>query len=297
MPENIGSASGSEEIYNTSIPQLSENADIQTAFRLYHYGEDTNTPSRPFPENSIVSHLDNLNDSKINKLPKQLNGQDLNGFAESGFYIQESNPIAGAPNYPSAFAGLLTVVSNITEGIIFQQYQVIGASEGGTPNRSQNKTWWRFYFGGTWRSWRTFVDSDTLPSLLTNYYTRLDVDTTFLTIATAASTYITQAEADARLYLLENVQTGNYTLQLSDLNKVIAVNNVAPATITIPTNSVAFPIGSVVNVYAMTDQSVTIAPENETVQVRNAGVLFEQYTEISLRKRGLNEWVASGNIL
>ena len=123
------------------------------------------------------------------------------------------------------------------------------------------------------------------------------MDTKFLTIATAASTYITQAEADARLYLLENVQTGNYTLQLSDLNKVIAVNNVAPATITIPTNSVAFPIGSVVNVYAMTDQSVTIAPENETVQVRNAGVLFEQYTEISLRKRGLNEWVASGNIL
>lgn len=297
MPENIGSTSGSEEIYNTSIPQLSENADIQTAFRLYHYGEDTNTPSRPFPEDSMVSHLDNLNDSKVNKLPQQISGADLNGFTETGFYIQESNP-GTATNFPSAFAGLLTVVSNITEGIIFQQYQVIGATESGEdPNRAQNKTWWRFYFGGSWASWRTFVDQDSLPSLLNNYLTNSQAANTYLTIDNAADTYITQTEADQRLFLQENVQTGNYTLELTDLNKVVAVNNTAPATVTVPTNaSVSFPIGSVINVYAMTGESVTVSPAS-TVTIRNAGVLFEQYTEISLRKRATNEWVASGNII
>jgi hypothetical protein len=38
MTESIGS------LYNTQIPSYSENADVQEAFRLYHYGStDYNT--------------------------------------------------------------------------------------------------------------------------------------------------------------------------------------------------------------------------------------------------------------
>ena len=41
MPENIG---GGSAPYNTQIPSIIDNADIQTAFRLYHYGSNTSTP-------------------------------------------------------------------------------------------------------------------------------------------------------------------------------------------------------------------------------------------------------------
>ena len=112
------------------------------------------------------------------------------------------------------------------------------------------------------------------------------------------NTFLTKADAEALRYIQENFQTDNYTLQLSDLNKVVAMDNSVAATVTVPNNtSVAFPIGSVVNVYTMNASKVDIAGADGTVIVRNAGELFEQYTEISLRKRGLNEWVASGNII
>jgi hypothetical protein len=75
------------------------------------------------------------------------------------------------------------------------------------------------------------------------------------------------------------------------------MNNPSSATVTIPTNaSVAFPIGSIVNVYAMSNQNLTIAGASG-VTVRNAGRLFERYVEVSLRKRATDEWVASGNIV
>jgi hypothetical protein len=86
---------------------------------------------------------------------------------------------------------------------------------------------------------------------------------------------------------------------LGDVGKVISVNNSASGTITIPLNSsVAFPVGTLINVYARTDQPVFVTPATGvTLRPKSNIRLFEQYTEISLRKRDTNEWVASGNIL
>jgi hypothetical protein len=117
---------------------------------------------------------------------------------------------------------------------------------------------------------------------------------------TANGTAITGLQSDvadkAPLYLTENVQTGNYTLALSDAAKVVAMNNGSAATVTVPPNSsVAFEIGSVVNVYAMTANAVTIAA-GAGVTVRNAGDIADQYGEVSLRKRATDEWVLAGNV-
>jgi hypothetical protein len=102
--------------------------------------------------------------------------------------------------------------------------------------------------------------------------------------------------AGAPLYFVENVQTENYTLVLSDVAKVIAMNNSAAATVTVPLNSsVAFSTGTVINVYAMTAETVTIAGA-EGVTVRNDGDIADQYVEVSLRKRDTDEWVLSGDV-
>ena len=102
---------------------------------------------------------------------------------------------------------------------------------------------------------------------------------------------------NAVLHLQSNEQTGSYTLVLTDDGKVIECNNSSAMTLTIPTNaSVAFEVGTVINVYAMTTNAVTIAGDTG-VTVRNAGIIADQYVEVSLRKRATDEWVATGNLI
>jgi len=291
MAENIG---GPSAPFNTQIPSIADDADIQTAFRLYHYGSNTSTPSS-IPDDSIAGHLATLEESKIGLAPTPIpTSTNLNTYITTGFYTQTSTPTG--LNYPSNFPGLLTVVN---EGAtVFQQYQVIGASESGSSVNTLNRTHWRFYFAGAWRPWRTFVEQSDFASIGDGrYFTRTEASTLFLTQSAAASTYLTIAEADTRLYLQENVKTSSHILQLADINKVVAVSSSSNRNVTVPFNStVNFPIGSVVNVYRAGTGNVTIVPASG-VTVRNAGRLFERYTEVSIRKRASNEWVASGNIV
>lgn len=57
----------------------------------------------------------------------------------------------------------------------------------------------------------------------------------------------------------QNIQSGNYTLALSDAGKHIYSSNTAAQTITIPTNSsVAFPIGSVITIVNMGTNPITL---------------------------------------
>jgi hypothetical protein len=98
------------------------------------------------------------------------------------------------------------------------------------------------------------------------------------------------------LLFVENVVTANYTLALSDLSKVVAFNSSSNLTLTVPANAdVEFPIGSVVNVYAAGTGEVAVSGASG-VTVRNAGVIKEQFVEVSLRKRDTDEWVLVGQV-
>ena len=88
-------------------------------------------------------------------------------------------------------------------------------------------------------------------------------------------------------------KTADYTLTLADAGKLVAMNKSGPAVLSVPSNAaVAFPVGSVVGVYNMSADAVTVAGDGG-VTVRNAGDV-PQYGEISLRKRAENEWVLVG---
>jgi microcystin-dependent protein len=60
MPEDI--ASGLDTEYNTKIPSITDTADIQAAFRLYHYGLNSDA------EKSMVYHLTDLQ-NQIDSIP------------------------------------------------------------------------------------------------------------------------------------------------------------------------------------------------------------------------------------
>jgi hypothetical protein len=283
MPENIGSAGAP---YNTKIPRIDENADIQTALRLYHYGDNTTNPGSIIND-SIAGHLQQLEDSKVSKAPSVIGAsQNLDTYVETGYFNQESTTNArSGSNYPSYpdptgtgrfYAGLLKVVND--GGIVYQEYHMYGE-----PSYVVNTVFWRIRYANAWTTWQGLVNEDDILAITDNNYHRKSV------------TY-TRVEMDARYsprLFTENAKTANHTLSLDDINKIVSMNVSGEGTVTVPDNAtVAIPVGSVINIYNQSASNLTVAPA-AGVTVRNAGFL-EQYKEGSLRKRATNEWVAAG---
>lgn len=99
--------------------------------------------------------------------------------------------------------------------------------------------------------------------------------------------------------IVANTQTGDYTTVLSDAGKVIEMNAATPKTITIPPNaSVAYPVGTVIELFRLGSGEVTISP-GAGVTLRTVGGvnrLNKQYSSATLRQRATNEWVLAGDL-
>ena len=92
------------------------------------------------------------------------------------------------------------------------------------------------------------------------------------------------------LYTESRTVTASATLALADTNRVVTVNAAGATTLTVPANSsVAFPVGALVGVFNLGAGTVTVEGAGG-VTVRNAGPV-PQFQEVSLRKRGTDEWV------
>lgn len=115
----------------------------------------------------------------------------------------------------------------------------------------------------------------------------------------ASESYVdTQVATKAPLLFTENVQAGDYTLVLSDVAKVIAMTNAGDVTIP-PNSSVAFPIGTVVNIIATTSEPTSVSA-GVGVTMRHpdspGSATLVEWAEVSLRKRATDEWVLSGQV-
>jgi hypothetical protein len=93
----------------------------------------------------------------------------------------------------------------------------------------------------------------------------------------------------ARSLRTENVKTASHTIELADRDRVVAMNNTASATVTIPADSTTnFPIGSVVYIVKVNTGEVTLAAAGG-VSVSRVGT-FTPNEEIYVRKRAANTW-------
>lgn len=135
-----------------------------------------------------------------------------------------------------------------------------------------------------------------------NGYASLDGSTL---IPTAQIPPITEAMLAAALaakltQIEKNNQTGTtYTLVLSDAGKVVELNNASAITLTVPTNAtVAFPVGTVIELFQQGAGQVTISPAGGvTIRSKDSNnKISGQYGAASLRKRDTDEWVLSGDI-
>jgi hypothetical protein len=106
------------------------------------------------------------------------------------------------------------------------------------------------------------------------------------------------AFADDRFTTItSNTQSGTtYTLVLGDAGKIIDCSNASAIALTIPANdSVAFPVGTVIQIHQAGAGQVTVGITSDTLRSPNGAKTKGQYSVISLWKRGSTEWVLSGD--
>jgi hypothetical protein len=119
--------------------------------------------------------------------------------------------------------------------------------------------------------------------------------------------YYTETETDnllddkADLETTFNNQTGTtYTAVLSDSDKMITMNNAAANTLTIPANaSVAYPVGTRLNIMQLGAGATTVAITTDTLSVNSnlTLVLNGQYAVATALKTGSTTWVLFGNLV
>lgn len=234
----------SDAPYNTQIPTLQDNADIQAALRMYHYGSNTDNPD-PIIANSIVGHLSALEANKFNKAVTAISGSgtNLNTYQTTGWYVQSSQTNArSGSNYPTfkltdgdasplAYAGMLEVVFD--GAVIYQTYHALLTT---TPTKTALA--WRAYFAGAWSSWRVAADDQhnhdtryyvkygvTSSDKSTSIYNATQVDSAISAVSTAKvskggtneATTIYVRDADPVLVNGKAVPAGNPTPANGDL--------------------------------------------------------------------------------
>lgn len=117
-----------------------------------------------------------------------------------------------------------------------------------------------------------------------------------------AGQVLTAAEmtAVATAMIALNAQTGtSYTTVLSDDGKLITCDNASAITLTIPPNgTVAYGIGTQINIMQLGAGQVTITP-GAAVTIRSAGSKLKtsaQYAVATCVKIASDTWVAVGNL-
>jgi hypothetical protein len=285
MPTNIGPEGSA---FNLQIPEFNENADIQAAFRLYHYGSPPPATGSTNPQ-SLAGYLDSLEKGKISKSPIiiPLNA-NLNNFTESGFYAQNTNAKAQTgSNYPLvpptiglAYAGLLRVVNDGAN--IYQEYQVAGIPT--------NPVYWRAFFGNLgWTPWQTFAVEGHIHD--DRYYTKQQADNRYFPAIRFKS--IRQP----------NIVNNVYTISKADEDSVLLMNNLSlPHNIAVPQDvadpSLNIPVGTTIRIIQSNTGQSTVVPNTASVVVNATpgNRLRGIWSVANLVKIATNTWVLYGDL-
>ena len=96
-----------------------------------------------------------------------------------------------------------------------------------------------------------------------------------------------------------NAQTGTtYTLVIADANKLVTLSNAAAITMTVPPNSsVAFPIGTRLDLAQIGAGQVTVAQGSGVTVSATPGLKFRaRYAGATLIKTGTDAWLLFGDL-
>jgi hypothetical protein len=156
---------------------------------------------------------------------------------------------------------------------------------------------------------RTLLDDTSAATALTTLGAAPTASPTFTgtPAAPTASAYTntTQLATTAQVYATtvtepENAQTGtSYTLVLADAGKMVTLSNSSSITLTVPPNSsVAYPVGTRIDLLAIGTGKVTVAAgSGVTIRSKNSNLkLSDQYSGATLWKQATNTWYLVGDL-
>ena len=95
-----------------------------------------------------------------------------------------------------------------------------------------------------------------------------------------------------------STQTASYTAALTDAGTAIDMNSSSAVTFTVPENgTVAFPIGTVIEICQFGAGQVTLAPATGvTLYTASSLTTRAQYSCVSIRQRSTDIWIISGDM-
>lgn len=269
------------ELVPTKIPGYADAADIQAALRLYHYGSYTFDVNETNAANLINPSLA----YSINDLQNQIDNVDLTAA------IQKTDLNAKGDILSASADNTLSVLSVGTNGQVLTANSATSSGlQWSTPEVSISNS-------VTLTNKTLSLGSNTLTGTTAQFNTAL-TDGDFATLA-GSETLTNKTLTAPIINVAFNSQSGTtYTIVLADNGKVVEVTNSLPITVSIPTNTTAFPIGAQITVTQTGSGQITFAavtPGTTTVNGSPGLKLRGQWSSAVLLKRDTEKWIVIGD--
>jgi hypothetical protein len=253
--ESIGS------LVPTKVPGLADPADIQAAFKAYHYGSYTFNTAETDPENLINPSIAYT----INDLQDQIDAIDTGGSLQASSF--------------NAKGDLLSASANDTLSVV-----TVGAN--GTILTANSAT-------ASGLSWATPAAATAITTTSSTTDARIAWDTTNKQIQVGNGTSLLNFQP---FNVNTTAKTAGYTFVLSDANTLVQMNGAFA--FTVPLNAtVAYPTGTQIHLIALTT-GVTVSFTAGITSYATPGAKIRAAGSMAtLIKLDTNTWVLAGDLI
>jgi hypothetical protein len=269
--------------YAVTIPTLSDQASILDAFKYYHQGGLSGSPT----SNSVEQHLININ-TRATSLETAIGWPYSSGSSISARLTSLESTVGGSlsATYLKAIpssndtAATRNLVSPSTTSVIPLQVQ-------GLVGQAANL-----------QEWKTSAATVAYVTPTGRLYSHDGSSTAEVATISGIQTFTNKTLLSPIQTIGTNPKTASYTLVLTDQSKIIEVNNAGSTTVTIPADAtVAFPVGTYIVVLQTGAGQVTIAGAGFTPNGTPGLKTRAQWSMATLIKRSTDSWVVAGDLV
>jgi len=301
---NIGT-SGTDKYPLAKMPAMADPADIQTALKYYHYGQDTPIASGASASAGIVKYLDEL-DAKITAISTDASAVVLESVidAKGDLFVGTANNALDNLTVGSDGYILTADSTQGTFGLKWAAPAAAGTSTPGVVQLSDSTSETSSVKAATPTAVKAAYDkASTAATTSVAGIVQLSDSTSTTSSVLAATPTAVKTTYDAVSTLKQTVdsstKTANYTLDPTDAGKIIIMNvSSSTSIITIPLET-TFPAGARVDILQIGSVQTSVAPVSGSVTLNsknNNRKLSGQYSAATLIKTGTNTWVLLGDL-
>ena len=295
--------------FKTRIPTLTDDASIEEALRVYHYGVDSYS-GQPIPIDSIEGNFNAL-DTRIAAVESGLSSA-LNSLIRRVSLSTSPNAITAetASTIPLIIRAINFQTTSLQEWQNSSSSPIARMSTGGSLSLGGYLS-----IGSTSPSSSVAILTNILSSANTGIVVRGFSSQTgnLQEWQNSSGQILSKVAADGSISVGSNVsitsagivdivsintQSSSYTLQSSDRSKLVEINSSDPNSLTVPADSTFnFPVGTKIDLLQVGVGQTTITPEiGVTINSSSGLKLSDQWAAASLVKRAANSWVLIGSL-